>query len=84
MESNTTVTLLFEDLALKITCFKIYKIYLKLFDQELFINVKFKFLDILKTKCNSVQERVHVEDLIPEAKKKITSTKIQILPEKFF
>ena len=58
MESNTTVTLLFEDLAVRITCFKMYKIYLKLFDQELFINVKLKFLDILKTKCNSVQERV--------------------------
>ena len=49
MEVNTAVTLQFEDLAVK---------NLKLFHEVLVINKMFFFLNIVPTKCNSVQETV--------------------------
>ena len=63
MESNAAVTLQFEDPGIKIICFEnmcefVNEQMNKLFNQVLLINVKFLFLNILKTKCNSVQERV--------------------------
>ena len=62
MESNAAVTLQFEDPGIKIICFEnmcefVNEQMNKLFNQVLLINVKFLFLNILKTKCNSVQER---------------------------
>ena len=64
MESNAAVTLQFEDPGINIIGFEnmcefVIEQMNKLFNQVLLINVKFfLFLNILKTKCNSVQERV--------------------------
>ena len=57
MESNAAVTLHFEDLVFK-RCVHLLGKNLKLIRKALVMNVKFFFLNILKTTHNSVQERV--------------------------
>ena len=68
MESNAAVTLQFADLAVNnylflkdgfICWLYILKCLLCTFDQFNFILLFFSLLTILKTKCNSVQERVN-------------------------
>ena len=62
----------------------------KLFNQAIWIKQKFRFLNILKTKCNSVQERVKYAlsrtllHLVFKIFKKINFTLIQSAELKFF
>ena len=62
LESNAAVTLHLKTLRSQINCFKrlvyLLRKNLKFFNPELWINVKFFFLNILLTKCCSVRKRV--------------------------